>query len=58
MWRACGSAAVLKKLDVSRIPRSAVLYADLPLRAAALIKTPWIKVRTGGVEAQTSSCLS
>jgi len=52
MWRACGSVVVLKELDVSKIPRGAVLYTDLPLRAAAKIKlkAPWIKVRIGGVE--------
>jgi len=37
MWRACGGAAVLKELDVSKIPRGAVLYIDLPLRTAELI---------------------
>jgi len=52
VWRACGSAVVLKEPDVSKIPRGAVLHADLLLHAAALIKlkAPWIKVRTGGVE--------
>ena len=37
MWRVCGGAAVLKELDVSKIPRGAVLYTDLPLRTAELI---------------------
>jgi hypothetical protein len=52
MWRACGGVVVLRELDVSRIPRGAILYTDLPLRTAAKIKlkAPWIKVRTGGVE--------
>jgi len=47
----CGGVAVLKELDVSKIPRSAVLYTDLPLRTAALIKlkAPWVAVRIGGI---------